>query len=106
MLLAKLVLVVMIAGYETFVSRLDVGRSRLEWMGTIGFDGVKPRVVAAIVAISAIYLLESFMDVGHLSDRELVWRVGLHFVFIISGVILALMDRISEPVKSVGNRGH
>jgi uncharacterized protein (TIGR00645 family) len=96
-LMANLVLMVIFAGYESFVSRLDVDgqQDRLQWMGQIGFGDLKLKLMASIVAISAIYLLEAFMNAASLSDRQLGWLVGIHVAFVLSGVLLALMDRVS-----------
>ena len=100
-LMANLLLMVIFAGYESFVSRLDVeGHAvRLDWMGQVGFGDLKLKLMASIVAISAIHVLEEFMNVGHVSDRDLAWVVGIHLVFVVSGVLLACMDRLAE-------RGH
>ena len=97
-LMANLVLMVILAGYESFVSRLDVGghEGRLEWMGRIGFSDLKLKLMASIVAISAIHLLEGFMNTDHVSDRNLAWRLGIHMSFVGSGVLLAVMDRLTE----------
>ena len=96
-LMANLVLMVIFAGYESFISRLDVGEGgvRLDWMGQIGFGDLKLKLLASIVAISAIHLLEGFLDAEHESDRNLAWLVGIHMAFVASAVLLALMDRIS-----------
>ncbi len=96
-LMAGLVLMVMFAGYENFVSKFDLGEHQDQpaWMGRIDFADLKLKLMASIVAISAIHLLESFMNVEHLSDRELGWSVGLHMTFVVSGVLLAIMDRLS-----------
>lgn len=96
-LMANLLLMVILGGYETFVSRLDIGghEERLAWMGRIGFGDLKLKLMASIVAISAIHLLEAFMNVDHLSDRQLGWLLGIHMAFVVSGVLLALMDRIT-----------
>ena len=99
-LMANLLLMVIFAGYESFVSRLDVDgqQDRLGWMGQIGFGDLKLKLMTSIVAISAIQVLEGFMHVSRLSDRELAWSVGLHLAFILSAVMLALMDRLSSHV--------
>jgi uncharacterized protein (TIGR00645 family) len=96
-LMANLLLMVIFAGYESFVSRLDVDgqQDRLHWMGQVGFGDLKLKLMASIVAISAIYLLEAFMNSDKLSDRHLAWLVGLHLAFVVSGVLLAVMDRVS-----------
>lgn len=93
-LMANLLLMVIFAGYESFVSRLDHA-DRLEWMGQIGFSDLKLKLLASIVAISAIQVLEGFMRLGHASDRELAWLLGIHVTFVVTGVLLALMDRLS-----------
>ena len=94
-LMANLLLMVIFAGYESFVSRLDVDgqQDRLGWMGQIGFGDLKLKLMASIVAISAIHLLEAFMNADHLTDRKLAWLVGIHMAFVTSGVLLAVMDR-------------
>ena len=96
-LMGNLVLMVIFGGYESFVSRLNIGdeQERLAWMGRIGFGDLKLKLMASIVAISAIHVLEGFMNVDHLSDRELGWLLGIHMAFVLSGVLLALMDRIT-----------
>ncbi len=96
-LMANLLLIVMFSGYESFVSRLDVeGHAvRLDWMGQVGFGDLKLKLMASLVAISAIRVLEEFMTVEHLSNRDLAWLVGIHLVFVVSGVLLAVMDRIT-----------
>lgn len=96
-LMANLLLMVMFAGYESFVSRMDLGgdAARLNWMGQVGFGDLKLKLMASIVAISAIHVLEEFMNVDHASDRDLAWVVGIHLVFVVSGVLLACMDRLT-----------
>jgi uncharacterized protein (TIGR00645 family) len=74
-----------------------------EWMGTIDFTALKLKLLSSIVAISAIHLLKQFMSIRigqqgmtPANDRELFWYVAIHVVFVISSVLLALSDRISE----------
>jgi uncharacterized protein (TIGR00645 family) len=95
-LMASLVLMVMFAGYENFVSKLDLAghKDKPSWMGHVGFGDLKLKLMASIVAISAIQVLESFMNVDQLSDRTLGWSVGIHMAFVMSGVLLAVMDRL------------
>ncbi|HXT78534.1 MAG TPA: TIGR00645 family protein [Acetobacteraceae bacterium] len=95
-LMGSLVVMVMFAGYENFVSKLDLAshRDKPGWMGHVDFSDLKLKLMASIVAISAIQVLESFMNVAQLSDRELAWSVGIHATFVISGVLLAVMDRL------------
>ena len=105
-LAANLVMIVTFSGYENFVSKIDTGDSpdRPSWMGKVDFSGLKIRVIASIVAISAISLLKSFMELaeqesgpgGHaIATERLAWMVGIHLTFIVSGVLLALMDYLT-----------
>ncbi len=100
-LAGNLVLIVIFSGYENFVSKFDLGshEDRPEWQGTVDFSALKLKLVASIVAISGIHLLKVFMNVGNISDREIQWMVIIHVVFVISGVLLALMDRIAVSSK-------
>jgi len=100
-LLANLVLIVVFAGYESFVSRMEVARvsrDRPEWMGKVDYSSLKMKLIGSIVAISAIGLLEDFIS-G--SDQPIDvtatrWRVIVHCTFLLSGVLFATMDLISE----------
>lgn len=104
-LMGSLVVMVMFAGYENFVSRLELAghKDKPSWMGHVDFSDLKLKLMASIVAISAIQVLESFMNVGNLSDRELAWSVGIHATFVASGVMLAVMDRLSGKAHKPGN---
>jgi uncharacterized protein (TIGR00645 family) len=101
-LVANLLVLIVFAGYENFVSKIDTGGSedRPEWMGLVTFSDLKIKLIGSIVAISGIELLKSFMDIKAYSDGEIAWKVGLHITFVLSGVMFALMDRLahkSEP---------
>ncbi len=92
-----LVIIVVLSGYENFVSRINQeGHDDWpEWMGKIDFSGLKLKLISSIVAISAIQVLKSFMDLSKMSDRELMWLVGIHMVFVLSGLLMAWTDKIS-----------
>lgn len=104
-LVASLLLIIIFSGYEIFVSKIDTGdhEDRPEWMGKIDFSGLKLKVISAIVAISAIDLLKSFMDIpGDMSDgdvKSLMWKVIIHIVFVFSGLLFAFMDKIVGDTK-------
>ena len=94
-LIGNLVLMIIFAGYENFVSRIDVARESKDkpsWMGHVDFTDLKLKLVASIVAISGINLLEAFMNIESIDDRQIQWMIIVHVVFIFSGVLLALMD--------------
>ncbi|MFL5332873.1 MAG: TIGR00645 family protein [Geminicoccaceae bacterium] len=100
-LAASLVLMMVFAGYENFVSRIDTGDDhRPSWMGTLDFGGLKLKLISSIVAISGIDLLKSFMNIGQISKEDLMWKVITHMTFVISGVLLALMDYLTVRSKA------
>ena len=87
------------SGYENFVSKFDfdAGQDKPNWMGTVDFSALKMKLIASIVAISAIDLLKWFMGIEETSDaatmdRKLFWLVVIHLTFVVSGVLMALMD--------------
>lgn len=96
----SLVIIVIFSGYENFVSRIDTeGHSDWpEWMTKVDFAGLKQKLLASIVAISAIALLKAFMSVdkGAINETELLWLVIIHVVFVLSGIVLAWSDRIAD----------
>lgn len=106
-LAANLLLIVIFSGYENFVSKLDIGAhvDRPDWMGAVDFSGLKMKLIASIVAISAIHLLKRFMEIGQqkadavFGERELFWLVVIHLVFVLSGVLMAAMDWLSARAR-------
>jgi uncharacterized protein (TIGR00645 family) len=102
-MVANLVLLIIFAGYENFVSKIDTKNSedRPEWMGFVTFSDLKLKLMGTIVAISGIDLLKTFINIKVYDDREIMWRLGLHLAFVVSGVLFALMDRMAG-----GRNGH
>ena len=99
-LAGNLLLIVIFSGYENFVSKIDTGddEDRPSWMGTVDFSGLKMKLIASIVAISAIALLRAFMKLSEgeeIPDRTLAWLVGIHLTFVVSGAMLAIMDLLA-----------
>jgi uncharacterized protein (TIGR00645 family) len=106
-LAGNLLLMVIFAGYENFVSKIDTADSedRPEWMGKVDFSGLKLKLIASIVAISGIHLLKSFMNIEAVDKNELAWLVGVHMAFVVSGVLLALMDYLVS-LSHAKSQGH
>jgi uncharacterized protein (TIGR00645 family) len=99
-LVANLLLIVIFSGYENFVSKINTQghEDRPEWMGQVDFAGLKIKVIASIVAISGIHLLKQFMEIKvdePVNEAHLMWLVIIHLTFVVSGVLLALMDWLS-----------
>jgi uncharacterized protein (TIGR00645 family) len=113
-LTGSLIIIVVFSGYENFVSRIEHSDHKdwPEWMGTIDFTGLKLKLLSSIVAISAIQLLRAFLDLKNVSDRELWWQTGIHMVFVVSGLMMALTDKMTEhapksaPTRPDGASGH
>jgi len=102
-LIASLLLIIGFSGYENFVSKIGTGQheDRPAWMGRVGFSDLKIKLIGAIVAISAVELLKAFINVDDFTWQQLSWKVGIHVTFVVSGVLFAVTDRITE-----GKGGH
>lgn len=100
-LVASLVVMVMLSGYENFVSRFDNGREELSWLGKLGAGSLKVKVASAIVAISSIHLLQVFLNVQSFPAERVDQLTWMHLAFIISALVLAVLDRIMEFGKPV-----
>ena len=101
-MVANLIIIIVFAGYENFVSRIDTANheDRPSWMGHVGFAELKMKLIGSIVAISGIELLKAFMYVESLTNEQLAWKVGIHMTFVLSGVLFAVMDRIAAGKKN------
>jgi uncharacterized protein (TIGR00645 family) len=101
-LMANLVLMIMFGGYQNFVSELDFGghKDKPTWIGHVGFSDLKLKLMASIVAISAIELLKSLMHVEQVASRDLSWSVGIHMAFVVSAVLLAVMDLVMARAQA------
>ena len=96
-LVGGLLVMVMISGYENFVSQLDIdeGKEKLNWLGTMDSSSLKMKVAASIVAISSIHLLRIFMDAKNVDPQHLMWYVIIHMTFVLSAVLMGVLDRIT-----------
>jgi len=100
-LVGSLLLMIIFSGYEIFISKIHISdhEDRPDWMGKVDFSGLKLKVIGAIVAISAIDLLKTFMNIpGQLTDEDmnmLLWKVVIHMAFVLSGVLFAFMDKVA-----------
>ncbi len=102
-LLGNLILIVLFAGYENFVSKIDAAEDSVDrpyWMGTVDFSGLKIKLIGSLVAISVIELLKDFISLSsHPKDipvTAIFWQVLIHLTFVVSGVLFAVMDYISD----------
>jgi len=100
-LAGNLLIIVIFSGYENFVSKIDVKNheDKPDWMGHVDFTDLKIKLISSIVAISGIHLLKIFMNLNNYDKEKIMMYVVVHLTFVISGVLLALMDYIMS--KSV-----
>ena len=95
-LVGSLIVMVMFSGYENFVSTIDAkGTDTLGWLGKMDSGTLKLKVAASIVAISSIHLLQKFMDAEKIPNDELMWYTILHMAFVLSAVLLGVLDKMS-----------
>jgi uncharacterized protein (TIGR00645 family) len=97
-LVAGLVVMVMLSGYENFVSKLEATEAQksVAWLGKLDAGSLKIKVLISIVTISAVQLLKAFMDVQDYANDKLLWMVVIHLTFIVSALALTAMDRPSS----------
>ncbi|MEU3887818.1 IS21-like element helper ATPase IstB [Streptomyces sp. NPDC029041] len=104
-MIANLLIMVIVGGYETFVSRIGLQghRDQPEWLSHVNSNVLKVKLATAIVGISSVHLLQMFVDVHHTSRHALLWGTVIHMAFIASAAILAYM---SGPMVAQADRGH
>jgi uncharacterized protein (TIGR00645 family) len=95
-LVGSLIVMVMFSGYENFVSRIDMveGKDAPAWLGKLDAGTLKLKVAASIVAISSIHLLRIFMNAEATDNDKIMWYVILHLTFVVSAVLLGVLDRL------------
>jgi uncharacterized protein (TIGR00645 family) len=100
-LVGNLLVIVMLAGYENFVSSLtsDSREDRPGWLGKVDFGGMKLKLIASIAAILAIHLLEIFMTPTKLDPATVGWLIAIQLTIVFTGIVLAVTDYISDAAK-------
>ena len=98
-LVASLVVMVIISGYENFVSRFDNAESDLSLLGKIDAGSLKVKVASTIVAISSIHLLQVFLNSDIIDTTRVMWLTIVHVAFVVSALILAFIDRVMSTAK-------
>ncbi len=95
-LVAGLIVMVMLSGYENFVSTTEIAEARgnVAWLGKLDFSHLKLRVAATIVIISAVQLLKYYMEIDSVANDKLMWMVIIHLAFVVSALLLTVMDRL------------
>lgn len=101
-LVASLIVMVMISGYENFVSRIEIGDNdeKLSWLGKLDSGTLKLKVSSSIVAISSIHLLKAFMNANNIDNEKLGWLMALHMTFVASALLMGVLEK-----KILGQKG-
>lgn len=98
-MIANLLLMVIVGGYETFVSRLylDGNPDQPEWLEHVNAGTMKVKLAMALIGISSIHLLKTFIEAPNLTDKTIMWQVIIHITFVFSAMALAFTNRLMEP---------
>lgn len=104
-MVANLVVMVIISGYENFVSRIEVDntRDKLAWFGKLDAGSLKIKLASSIVAISSIHLLQRFLEAGDYDNSKLYALVVMHMAFVVSALMLTYIDKIAYEKKAAGD---
>ena len=97
-LVGGLLVMVMLSGYENFVSAIDLkeGQEKLSWLGKLDSGSLKQKVAASIVAISSIHLLKAFMAAQEIPNDKLMWYVIIHITFVLSALGMSYVDNMNK----------
>ena len=103
-MISNLLIMVIVGGYETFVSRLNLQGhpDQPEWLSHVNANVLKVKLATAIIGISSIHLLKTFISAGTLPPQTMLWQTIIHIVFLLSAIAIALIDRLKShaPVKT------
>ncbi|MEB2843871.1 TIGR00645 family protein [Rhizobiales bacterium RZME27] len=102
-LVASLIVMVMISGYENFVSRFDETEADVSFLGKLDAGSLKIKVASSIVAISSIHLLQIFLNAAQYTDAKLMWYTIIHLAFVVSAVMLGWLEKIMASAKADKN---
>ena len=94
-MIANLPIMLIIGGYETFVSRLGLEKhpDYPEWLSHVNASVLKVKLAMALIGISSVDLLRTFINADQLPDRVIMWRIAIHVTFLVSALALAITDR-------------
>lgn len=111
-MISNLLIMVIVGGYETFVSRMHLENhpDQPEWLSHVNASVLKVKLATAIIGISSIHLLKTFINAANYSEKVLLWQTLIHVAFLFSAMAIALCDRIMQPsdhaAKSKDGRAH
>ena len=103
-MISNLLIMVIVGGYETFVSRMNLERhpDQPEWLSHVNAAVLKVKLATAIIGISSIHLLRTFINAASYDEKTLIAQTGIHITFLLSALALALCDRLASPLSAAG----
>ena len=98
-MISNLLIMVIVGGYETFVSRMDLENhpDQPEWLSHVNASVLKVKLATAIIGISSIHLLKTFINAEQYSEKTLIAQTVIHTVFLLSAMAIAMTDRMMAP---------
>ena len=104
-MIANLLIMVIIGGYETFVSRINLRNhpDQPEWLSHVNANVLKVKLAMAIIGISSIHLLQTFINADRISSETMLWQTIIHLAFVASAIALAVIDRFLSPKPQHGH---
>ena len=104
-MISNLLIMVTVGGYETFVSRMNLEghRDQPEWLSHVNASVLKVKLATAIIGISSIHLLKTFINADNYTDRVLIAQTAIHIAFLLSAMAIAFTDRLMAPPPSAGH---
>jgi uncharacterized protein (TIGR00645 family) len=105
-MISNLLIMVIIGGYETFISRMELEGhpDEPEWLSHVNANVLKVKLATAIIGISSIHLLKTFINATNLDEKTMLWQVLIHLTFLLSAVSIALVDRLMSPAALAQQR--
>ena len=107
-MISNLLIMVIVGGYETFVSRMNLEShpDQPEWLSHVNASVLKVKLATAIIGISSIHLLKTFINAGNYEIKVLMWQTIIHVVFLMSALAIALTDRLLSATHAAAKAGH
>ncbi|HEY9109778.1 MAG TPA: TIGR00645 family protein [Roseateles sp.] len=98
-MISNLLIMVIVGGYETFVSRMDLNGhpDQPEWLSHVNASVLKVKLATAIIGISSIHLLKTFINADNYNEKTLMWQTLIHVAFLLSAMAIATTDRLLPP---------
>lgn len=101
-MIANLLIMVIIGGYETFVSRMNLEDhpDQPEWLSQVNAGTMKVKLAMALIGISSIHLLKTFINAGHMPEHTIKWQVVIHITFLVSAIAMAYTDKLMHDTAA------